>query len=226
MFKFYAKEYRISLRADNADLRLTQKAIDAGLITNIDRIVALKTRQSMIEDRIDTLKNYKLFVREWASLGGDVMTGSNAYSEKAQHTKKSAEEILQMPHVTLKDVESIISSHDIGVENNITASPLSVYDTVEASIKYKHYVLRQEKDMESWRKAQGLSLPPDIEYSRTQFPTMSNEELEKLNLVKPKTFAEASAISGMTPYSLVYLYHYIVKNSKQRDRERISSAVI
>merc|ERR1711862_462929 len=129
-----------------------------------------------------------------------------------------------MPHVTLKDVESIIINHREADPTKINIT--DIYPTVEASVKYKHYVQRQEKDMESWRKAQGLSLPPDLEYSRITFPTMSNEELEKLNLIKPKTFAEASAISGLTPYSLVYLYHYVMKKNKERDRERISNAVL
>merc|ERR1712107_911088 len=110
---------------------------------------------------------------------------------------KTAEEVLQMPKVTLKDVEDIMGD---------VPSPSSIYDTVEASVKHKSYVVRQERDMESWRKAQGVRIPGDIQYDHAVFPTLSKEKLEK---IKPKTFAEASRISGVTPQSLVFLYHHI-----------------
>ena len=100
----------------------------------------------------------------------------------------------------------------------MTPSPPSIYDTVEASVKYKSYVQRQHKDMESWRKAQGMRIPPDLVYTLDIFPTFSSEEIEKLATVQPTTFAEASAISGVTPQSLVYLYHHVTKRNKSRDR--------
>ena len=95
-------------------------------------------------------------------------------------------------------------------------SPSSIYDTVEASVKYKSYVRRQHKDMASWRKAQGARIPPDMEYSHANLPTLSSEELEKLSLVRPATFADASQISGITPQSLVYLYHHVQARTKAK----------
>jgi len=209
-------EYRISLRADNADLRLTQKAINNGLITDVERILALETRQNIVQEKINELKQFKLFVSEWADTGSQAMKGDTAYSIKAKHQKKSAEQILQMPHVTLRDVEHVIKDH----HKTFQPSPSFAYETIEASIKYQNYVHRQEKDMEIWRKAQGLSLPPDIEYSLDIFPTFSAEEIEKLNLFRPSTFSEASSISGITPQSLVYLYHYVNRYKKNRDFAR------
>merc|ERR1712157_28880 len=202
-------EYRISLRADNADLRLTQKAMDFGLVTDPERIMAYHSRQTTIQHRVQALRDYKLRVKDWAQHSFH-MGGDHAFSPKYQYTKKTAEEILQRSHVTLFDVESVMNDR----------SPASIYDTVEASIKYKNYVTRQEKDMQSWRKAQGLSLPPDLQYDRDTFPTFSNEELEKLQSIKPKTFAEAGAISGLTPNTLVYLYHHVTKRNKRRDKNR------
>lgn len=99
-------------------------------------------------------------------------------------------------------------------------TPASVYDTVEASVKYKSYVESQHRDMESWRKAQGLRIPPDIVYNLDSLPTLSNEELEKLNRARPNTFAEASQISGVTPQSLVYLFHHVKKHNRKRDGKR------
>lgn len=205
-------EYRISLRADNADMRLTRKGMAFDLVNDPDRILALEERENMITKSIDKLRKYRLFVTEWATKGGVEKMGGDAVFRKGREgNMKTAEEVLQMPKVTLKDVEDIMG--DI-------PSPPSIYDTVEASVKYKSYVVRQERDMESWRKAQGAPIPGDLEYKHDIFPTLSKEELEKLSKVKPKTFAEASQISGVTPQSLVFLYHHVMKRGKDRDRAR------
>ena len=231
-------EYRISLRSDNADLRLTRKGMEFGLVQDEERISALDAREYLIEDRIDRLKQFHLKVTEWSSRGGNELMGGAQVSRK-EGQKKSAEEVLMMPKVTLKDVEDIMIAVDqesrvessgtessaadseSGDENTqkepFTASPASVYDTVEASVKYKSYVRRQHKDMESWRKAQGLRIPPDVVYDGKNLPTLSNEELEKLNTIRPATFADASQISGMTPQSLVYLYHHVQRRNKSRE---------
>lgn len=219
-------EYRISLRADNADLRLTRKGIEYGLVRDEERISALDAREFLIDDRIEQLQNFKLKVTEWSARGGnDLMGGAQVIRKQGQ--KKSAEEILIMPHVTLDDVETIMmdchkaSEEDASDEtfNGLFSKcPKSVYDTVEASVKYKSYVRRQYKDMESWRRAQGLRIPPDVVYDHTNLPTLSNEELEKLTRIRPSTFHEASQISGVTPQSLVYLYHHVMRRNRQRDR--------
>jgi len=240
-------EYRISLRADNADLRLTQKAIDYGLVTDEERITSLAARETLIEDRIEDLRKFRLFVTDWADRGGKDLMGGDQMSKKSGQ-KKSGEEVLGMPHVTLSAVERIIRDvqleernkavleekerndeqgqsassipDELSVPNVMEASPPAIYDTVEASIKYKSYVIRQHKDMESWRKAQGLRIPPDFIYDHASMPTLSKEEIEKLNLVRPATFADASQISGLTPQSLVYLYHCVQKRNKDRDWAR------
>lgn len=227
-------EYRISLRADNADQRLTRKGMHYGLVNDEERIAALDAREVMIEDRIESLKKFKLFVRDWASYGGSEMGGDAMNRKGREGHKKTAEEVLGMPHVTLESVEKIIADvqskkkeesnlNSGGIQENeqledaMTPSPPSIYDTVEASIKYKSYVTKQYQDMESWRRAQGMRIPPDMLYDHKELPTLSKEELEKLDLIRPSTFAEASSISGMTPQSLVYLYHYVMRRNKTRD---------
>lgn len=247
-------EYRISLRADNADLRLTRKGHEHGLVSDPERMASLDAREIVIDDRISRLRNFKLFVTEWAERGGnDLMGGATAGKRGREGHKKTAEEVLGMPHVTLKEVEDIMNDvqtaereEALGAvgEEGVSSpgeegggdvdqddapavdgpSPPSVYDTVEASVKYKSYVQRQNKDMESWRKAQGARIPPDIVYEHSSFPTLSKEELEKLNLVKPSTFAEASKISGVTPQSLVYLYHHVSRRNRDRDRGKKKAA--
>lgn len=213
-------EYRISLRADNADMRLTKKGIDFHLVNDDDRVATLESKEILVQQRIDTLKSFSMKVVDWAEHGERDLMGGDQMSKKAGQ-KKTAEEVVMMPHVTLKDVEKVMEKlkDDGNVARNegFTACPSSVYDTVEASIKYQSYVRRQYKDMESWRRAQGLKIPPDVVYAHKNLPTLSNEELEKLSNVRPSTFAEASQISGITPQSLVYLYHYVQRRNRQRD---------
>ena len=233
-------EYRISLRADNADLRLTRKGAEHGLVTDPERTAALYMRETLIADNVERLRNFKLYVTDWAKRGGnDLMGGAAAHRPGRESHKKSAETVLGMPHVSLKMVEKIMadvfdeeqregqsttvngesSDRDIA-DANMKPTPSSVYDTVEASVKYKSYVVRQEKDIESWRKAQGARIPPDIIYDHSIMPTFSKEEIEKLSRFRPATFAEASQISGFTPQSLVYLYHHVMKLNKESRRKK------
>ena len=224
-------EYRISLRADNADLRLTRKGAEYGLVTDPERLAALDMRETLITDNVERLRNFKLFIGDWANRGGEQLSFAAVDRPGAEGRKKSAEEVLGMPHVTLKDVEDIMAEVDAeeksknlqscesaGEDYEFNPTPSSVYDTVEASVKYKSYVIRQEKDIESWRKAQGARIPPNIIYDHTVMPTFSKEEIEKLNRFKPTTFAEASQISGLTPQSLVYLYHHVMRLNKESKR--------
>ena len=164
------------------------------------------------------------------------MGGASANKKGREGNKKSAEEVLGMPNVSLKMVEQIMADvfdekqeqEDENSEEAIkmNPTPLSVYDTVEATVKYKSYVVRQEKDIASWRKAQGAKIPPNIIYDHAIMPTFSKEEIEKLDQFRPSTFAEASQIQGLTPQSLVYLYHHVMrlnKESRQKKREEVAS---
>ncbi|CAB9508621.1 uridine 5-carboxymethylaminomethyl modification enzyme MnmG [Seminavis robusta] len=234
-------EYRISLRADNADLRLTRKGMNAGLVHDEERIVAMEARESLIEDRVQKLRHFDMKVIDWANRGGAVFGGDQVERKKGQ--KKTAEEVLAMPHTTLDRVEDIMievqkeqkaeqdarakDSSEVAEDDFLfkkeepvevmDPSPVSVYDTVEASVKYQVFVRRQHRDMESWRRAQGSRIPPDIVYSTETLPTLKKEEIEKLNRVRPGTFAEASQISGVTPQSLVYVYHYVKRRNQNRE---------
>ena len=208
-------EYRITLRADNADLRLTRKGREYGLVQDEERMAALETREYLIDERIEKFKSFELKVMDWASHDSKM---GGAQLDKKSGQKKTAEEVLQMPQVTLQDVEDIMIA--VQKENGLDImdpTPASVVDTVEAAVKYQSYVRRQAKDMDSWRKAQGMRIPPDLVYEHGNFPTFSKEELEKLQRLRPTTFAEASNISGVTPQSLVYLYHYVTGRNRKRD---------
>lgn len=236
-------EYRISLRADNADLRLTRKGAEYGLVTDPERLAALDARGALVADGVERLRDFRLFVTDWSARGGSaLMGGAAAHKPGREGNKKTAEEVLQMPNVSLKRVEEIMAdvfaeeqartqataegeeppseSAPAGGGAGMDPTPPSAYDTVEASVKYKSYVVRQEKDIESWRKAQGARIPPGIVYDRAAMPAMKTEEIEKLARFRPGTFAEASRIEGLRPQSVVYLYHHVMKWNKEISRKK------
>lgn len=194
-------EYRISLRQDNADLRLTEKAAKAGLIASPDRLQALQHRQDEIATSLKYLDDFSLKVTDWAEKYPETM----GYTKKDRTDKKTAAQVLTMPHVTLQQILSVANEND---EVNI---PFRVADTVEAIIKYKAYEESQQRDMESWRKAQGMTLPANLVYVKDELPQLSSEELEKLELHRPRTLADAAKISGITPQTLVYLHQHVNK---------------
>lgn len=231
-------EYRISLRADNADIRLTKKGKEFGLVRNEERIAAVEARECLIDDRVQKLRSFDMKVTEWAERGGNDLMGGSQMSKKSGK-KKTAEDVLQMPHVTLQNVEDIMIAVDrerrdkrasdgeeVDKSYELSGSPASVSDSVEASVKYRSYVARQHRDMESWRKARGMRIPPDVVYEHELFPTFSKEELEKLAKARPETFSDASKISGVTPQSLVYLYHHVTRRNQKRDRRTKSKAIV
>jgi tRNA U34 5-carboxymethylaminomethyl modifying enzyme MnmG/GidA len=89
-----------------------------------------------------------------------------------------------------------------------------VYDTVEAACKYAAYLQLQTAEMERWRKNNMIQLPKDIDYSRENFPSLSNEELECLVRHRPETIHAAGQLQGLTPTSLFTLHHHVLRWQK------------
>ncbi|CAM9152738.1 unnamed protein product [Chrysoparadoxa australica] len=250
-------EYRLYLRADNADLRLTQKGYDAGLVGE-ERMLYLRERLGAIGNSLEQLKSTSLETSDWVSLRVPLVFSKGQSNGK----KKNGAEVLAMPDVTLKQV-GLLEQHGIlretltipyrchkvedaltlylgaesldmvssarerlmrkqvsKIKSAPTPTPEWAVDSVEAACKYANYMDRQVKEMEAWRRNQDMKIPPDLKYSADALPPLSAEELEKLNAVRPQTFAAASQISGITPNSMVYLYHYVRKQYLDRDQER------
>lgn len=279
-------EYRLSLRSDNADLRLTRKGFDAGFV-HIDRLLALDTREALVFAGLDRLSNFNLPVHKWVDLdtsghitfqhgGGKADSSSTAPtaaaapsetegkgrrssgdgpSEQALEKKaakmavaglrrRSALEVIVMPYVDLSTVESVMTaaheeeeaegSATVAVsevdddESSSSAVPFEhvpgfARDTVEAVAKYAKYLDRQEREMELWKKNQQLKIPINFEFTRETLPSFSSEEIEKLARERPRTFREASLISGMSAHSLVQLYH-LTNKGKGRGNKKDTAA--
>lgn len=203
-------EYRLSLRQDNADLRLTRKGQEGGIVTSDERIACLEDRESQISSALYTLNNLKRPRADW-SAQGEVYRMSQ---KDGKH--KSAADVLSMPEVTLQGVIGVIQSwgHAEQGEEALSSFDVSnlVFDTVEASCKYSKYLDRQSNEMERWRSGGAVLLPPSLEYTRENFPSFSAEELEHLARERPVSLQAASQIQGLTPHALIYLHNRVTRN--------------
>eukprot|EP00624_Nannochloropsis_granulata_P003309 evm.model.NODE_26867_length_7535_cov_21.253881.2 len=217
-------EYRLSLRADNADLRLTEKGWKAGVVGE-GRMEALREREGRVALALGQLENFVLPVRTWMTMeetkGLEMSVRDGA--------PKSAAEVLSLKDISLREMEAlmmkVVSSMLMDEEQGegvrqIFPTPDAAKDTVEAACKYRFYLERQEKEMDAWRRNAALRIPMDITYSRENFPSLSAEEIQKLAAHRPVTFHAASQISGITPHSLVYLFNYVTKKGKAEKKEK------
>ncbi|TFJ82670.1 hypothetical protein NSK_006094 [Nannochloropsis salina CCMP1776] len=217
-------EYRLSLRADNADLRLTEKGYGAGLV-GTDRLAALREREETVKHALTQLETFVLPVRTWMQLEG--LKGLEMSVRDG--APKAAAEVLSLKDITLSAMETVMAQVAPGLPVDeergerhvrIVPTPEVCQETVEAVCKYRAYLERQEKEMEAWRRNSALRIPMDIVYSRENFPSLSAEEIQKLAAQRPSTFHAASQISGITPHSLVYLFNYVTKRSKNERAQK------
>jgi len=132
-------EYRLSLRQDHADVRLTRKGIEAGIVGPA-RAEALQQREDLIRAGLDTLESVTLPRTVWAGYG-------EAFQMRQKDGKhKTAVEVLSMPDITLADITEVVRSLGKERGNPVWAGfevPPLVYDTVEAIGKYSNYLSRQ-----------------------------------------------------------------------------------
>ena len=205
-------EFRLSLRQDNADMRLTRKGFEAGIVSS-EREEIFRLREREVLRCVGELEGFSLPRTEWAALGPAFQM------RRGDGKQKTAQEVLSMPDVTLEDIVSILrkvgESRDDSSLSGFDVPPL-VWDTVEATSKYSNYLSRQDDEMNKWRKNGALLIPEHIEYTQEVFPAFSKEELERLQLHRPPTLQAASQLQGLTPHSLVYLYNHVTRRMNSR----------
>jgi tRNA U34 5-carboxymethylaminomethyl modifying enzyme MnmG/GidA len=144
--------------------------------------------------------------------------------------KKTASNVLSYSNITLNDVIKTINTVESEPSpERVSESPVSIleynkpfevssmiYDTVDANCKYYLYLNRQEYEIKQFKSEGGVLIPKDIEYSLKTLPTLSGEEVEKLNKFRPETLHHASQIEGMTPAGMVYLHQYVKRENLKR----------
>ena len=188
-------EYRLLLRQDNADLRLTEKGRELGLVDDVRWRTFCEKREA-IEREQQHLKSF------WVQAGSvqadrvEQKTGSRPTREY------SLFELLKRPQLRFADIQEIAGSS--------AKVPKDVAEQVEIDAKYAGYVERQQEDVDKLHRQENTIIPQDFDYSEVK--GLSNEVRQKLADARPQTLARASRIPGITPAAISLLLIYLKKN--------------
>jgi len=189
-------EYRLSLRADNADIRLTQLGINIGLV-QAERTDIYTRKVNKINELSNFLKSLKISPNEAAKFNIKIAKDG---------IKRSALEILSREGVTFNKLRSIW--------NKIPKASKNEEEQIEISAHYLGYLEKQEADILTFRKDENLRIPEDIDYDR--FSGLSNEVKAKFKQIRPKTLGQALRIDGITPAAAYLLLSHVKKMPKNR----------
>ncbi|WP_312219994.1 tRNA uridine-5-carboxymethylaminomethyl(34) synthesis enzyme MnmG [Brevundimonas sp.] len=184
-------EYRLTLRADNADQRLTPIGIEAGIV-GADRAKVWLDKADRLDRANRVSRETRFTPKEAGTLGITV---------NADGQRRSIRDLLAFPDVSL--------DHFIAIRPEIVDWPAAVREQVEIDAVYAGYLDRQAQDAEALRREDGLALPTDLDYAA--IGALSNEVREKLAMIRPLTLGQAGRIEGMTPGALTALLAHVKK---------------
>ena len=182
-------EYRLLLRQDNADARLTPLGHKIGLIDDA-QFERFNKKLAMIEAETKRLENLKI-------PASDKVNSILAKYEEHIERGMRASELLKRPNINYKIIKELDENTN---ELNI---PRDVYEQIEVLIKYDGYLKRQEEQVAQGSKLEKFKIPDDIDYSKLEH--ISSETKDKLSKIRPKTLAQASRIGGIKPADISIL---------------------
>ena len=185
-------EYRLLLRQDNADLRLTAIGHEIGLISD-ERYQKLNDKKRQIDEEIKRLQT--------ATIGTtpQVQAFLEQHNSTLLKSGMTLEELLKRPEICYNDLKEI--------DTNQPELPEAVTQQVEISIKYEGYIKRQLQQVEQFKKLEKKKLSLDFDYS--QVPNLRKEAIQKLNEYQPASIGQASRISGVSPADVSVLLVYL-----------------
>ena len=205
-------EFRLSLRADNADLRLTPLGIEAGLV-DFQRESAFDKRKSMIRQFTDTLDNIVFSATVWSRYGYQVSMDGGRLSASKMLTRQGMglQDILKVAslesHPRADEVATMTTCFEQGPNSSSAAT--AFFDAY-----YRPYIKKQENEAAELMKEEAIAIPRDIDYAQLQ---LSAEDKEKLNTFRPTTLAAARKIPGVTPTALIMVLQHLRKNQKKNE---------
>src|SRR5215217_70587 len=182
-------EFRLLLRADNADLRLTQRGIDLGVV-GPGRASVFHVKQRALDEARTLAKSLTLTPAAAAKVGLPV---------KADGQRRDLTQLLAYPDITLDRLAELWPE--------ITAWPAAIREQIEIDAGYAGYLDRQAADVEAFRRDEALRLPADLDYGA--IGGLSNEVRTKLTAVRPLTLGQAARIEGVTPGALTALLAHV-----------------
>jgi len=188
-------EYRLTLRADNADLRLTPLAIKHNFISEI--------RKSKFINKINDLSDFKTILSN--KIVSPTVLKKNGIKISQDGRKKSLLQILKFKDVTLEKIRSMFS--------DIPKYEDEIEDLIKTESHYSGYIEQQKRDISIFEKDENLIIPKNVNYELIS--GLSNEVKRKLNDIKPLTFGQALRIDGVTPAAINILMIYCKNTLKK-----------
>jgi tRNA uridine 5-carboxymethylaminomethyl modification enzyme len=188
-------EYRLTLRADNADQRLTGRGVAIGCIDS--------ARRRRHEAKMIALSTARDFARSVSLTPSEADRHGLALNKDGQ--RRSAFELLSHPHIGIADIAKIWPQFgDV---------PARIAEQLEIDAKYDVYLSRQAADIAAYRRDEGLELPESLDYS--QLPGLSIEARQRLDAARPGTIGQAARIDGITPAALTLLAAHLKRNGRR-----------
>lgn len=189
-------EFRLSLRADNADQRLTPIAMALG-VAGAERIESFQTKMAKIEDAMEMLTKSAYASKTIESAGIKVSQDGS---------KRTGFELLAFPDVTFE--------HLIKISPELEIIEPQIRRQVERDALYAHYIVRQKRDIDLLQKDEAHVIPIEFDYS--SIDGLSNELKSKLSLSRPGNLSQAARIDGMTPSALTLLLSHLKRDSRKK----------
>jgi len=189
-------EYRLLLREDNADLRLTEKGRELGLVDD-ERWQAFDIKRNAIANLQDDLK------KQWVRAESEQAREVEEIWGKPLLKEANLMELLRRPEIDIQRLLGFYEGGDMIGEQ--------VGEQVEIQAKYEGYIVRQQTEIDKALRHDHLRLPDSLDYNGV--PGLSNEVSQKLKAQRPETLGQASRIPGMTPAAISLLLVYLKKKS-------------
>lgn len=189
-------EYRLLLRQDNADIRLTQKAFDLGL--------ASEERLERVHEKVSKSEELENFLRETSLKPGMINPILESIESSPVDQAYRAAQILTRPHMNLNKLEELDFIKEVSSQYND-----EVREQAEVNIKYKGYIEKEKENVAKLNRLENVKIPEDFDY--LQISSLSSEAKQKMNKLKPKTVAQAGRISGVSPADINVLLVYLAK---------------
>ncbi len=195
-------EYRLLLRQDNADLRLTKIGYRVGLISK-ERYDWVCEKERLIEEEIERVKRTRIGANE------KVQNLLQQFDSIPLHTGVSLADLIRRPELNYDCLEPIDSERpDL---------PAEVREQVNINIKYEGYIVRQKKQVEHFKKLEKKKIPDDIDYDEVN--SLRLEARQKLKALRPVSIGQASRISGVSPADISVLLVYLEQRKYRQESQ-------